>query len=379
MSGIYIHIPFCVKKCVYCDFYSETDLSVEGKFVEALIREIEIVTSGDKKTVDTVYLGGGTPSAVKAESIQRILGSVRRCFDVSDAAEITIEVNPGTMSVEKLADYRKAGINRLNVGVQSFNDRHLKFLGRIHNAKEARFFIKEARKAGFKNIGIDLIYCIPGQTESLWVEDLKAAVSLTPEHLSCYNLTYETGTPLYQLYRNGAVTPSGDTISAALFEKTISYLESNGFLHYEISNFASSPETRSQHNMKYWNVISYNGFGPSAHSFNVNTGRRSWNSSNLSTYMANINSGNLSVNEEELLSEEQKIIEAIFLGLRKTDGIDIKWFNKTFHADFSNLFRSVLSDLTSSDHIIMSNNICRLSKKGLLLADNIASRFIQAI
>ena len=379
MSGIYIHIPFCVRKCVYCDFYSETDLSVEDEFVDALVREIELVSSGTKKNVDTVYFGGGTPSAIRSESVQRVLDCVRGCYEVNDAAEITIEVNPGTMSVEKLADYRKAGINRLNVGVQSFNDRHLKFLGRIHSAEDARFFVKEARKAGFNNIGIDLIYCIPGQTESAWVEDLEAAVSLNPEHLSCYNLTYETGTPLYQLYRNGTVTPSDDTISAALFEKTISFLESKGFLHYEISNFASSPETRSRHNMKYWNVISYNGFGPSAHSFNANTGRRSWNSSNLSTYMANINSGTLSVDEEEQLSEEQKKIEAIFLGLRKTDGIDIEWFNKSFHADFSDLFRNVLPDLRSSDLIIMSNNICRLSKKGLLLADNIASRLIQEI
>ncbi len=379
MSGIYIHIPFCVRKCVYCDFYSETNISVEDDFTESLIKEIGLTSSGDKQKIDTVYFGGGTPSAISAGNIKRILDGVTGYYDVQKNAEITIEVNPGTMSINKLEEYKKTGINRLNIGVQSFNDENLKFLGRIHSAEEAHLFIEQAKKTGFDNIGIDLIYGIPGQSVDTWLEDLKTAVKIKPKHLSCYSLTYEEGTPLYRLYEDGSITPADETLSAALFDKTISFLESNGFIHYEISNFATSLKTRSRHNMKYWDFVSYSGFGPSAHSFDAGNGKRSWNISNVYQYMEHLKENCLPVEEEEYLSKEQKMTEAVFLGLRKTDGIDFKTFQRAFNINFKDMFKGLIENLTSSELIIITDHSCRLSKKGLLLADNIALQFVSII
>lgn len=383
MNGIYIHIPFCIKKCIYCNFYSETDLSLEDDFVNALIREIQLSGSfgseDDIINVDTIYLGGGTPSTIKASNISRIINEIYKNYKVSSDTEITIEVNPGTISLKKLADYKKAGINRINAGVQSFNDKNLKFLNRIHSADDARFFIETARKEGFNNIGIDLIHCLPGQSEEMWIKDLKTATSYSLEHLSCYMLTYEHGTPLYTKYKKGEITPANENLSAELFETTINFLSSNGFLHYEISNFASSAKTMSRHNQKYWNFVSYKGFGPSAHSYDAKAGKRYWNTADIFNYIKLLNKNTLPVEDKEYLTNNQQIIEGIFLGLRQSSGIDINKFNKMFSVNFNLLFKNIITKLSDSNMIIIENCHCRLTPKGIMLADKITTLFINVI
>ncbi len=383
INGIYIHIPFCVKKCIYCDFYSVTDLSLEEVFVNSLIKEIQLTgtckTAENKTKVDTIYFGGGTPSTISVKNICRIIDEVCKTFSVDNNSEITIEVNPGTITIDKLSDYKKTGINRINAGVQSFNDVNLKFLNRIHSAGDAVFFIELARKSGFDNIGIDLIYCLPGQSEEMWIKDLETAVKYNLEHLSCYILTYENGTPLYTIYKKGEIIPSGETISANLFETTMNYLTSKGFHHYEISNFASSVKTRSRHNYKYWDFVSYNGFGPSAHSFDAKNNKRFWNISNLNRYITSLNNNILPVEEHESLSNEQQIMESVFLGLRKISGINIDIFNTQHKTDFNQRFRAKIRKLTSSGIITIVENHCRLTKKGILLADKVASLFVNEI
>lgn len=383
MNGIYIHIPFCVKKCIYCDFYSVTDLALEDLFVTSLIKEIQLTgssRSGTEKTkADTIYFGGGTPSTLSTKNIARIIDEIGKQFDIETHSEITIEVNPGTISAEKLSDYKKAGINRINAGVQSFNDDNLTFLNRIHSAGDAVFFIEAARKSGFENIGIDLIYCLPGQTETMWKTDLQTAVQFSPEHLSCYILTYEDGTPLYARYQKGEIIPSDDAVSAALFETTINYLESNGFQHYEISNFSSSETTRSRHNLKYWNFSPYSGFGPSAHSYNPKTSQRFWNVADINRYIDTLKKGRLPVEGDEYLSIEQQMTEAVFLGLRKISGISINDFNTRYTADFNHLFKAVINTLTGTGIIDSSAGHCRLTRKGILLADKVSSLFINEI
>lgn len=384
MSGIYIHIPFCVKKCIYCDFYSTTDLALEDTFVSSLIKEIRMAvqqqSDGAKTKIDTIYFGGGTPSTISSTNIDKIIQVIFDCYNVDSNSEVTIEVNPGTISAGKLADYKQIGINRINAGVQSFNEASLNFLNRIHTADDAVKFIESARSTGFDNVGIDLIYCLPGQSKKLWLEDLKTAIRYKPEHLSCYILTYEKGTPLYTLYNNKKVTPVGENLSSVLFETTIKFLSSNRYHHYEISNFSSSITTRSRHNYKYWDFLSYRGFGPSAHSFEAENDKRFWNVSNLDEYLKCLQGNRLPIKEKEILSPEQKIIEALFLGFRKTAGININLFNTRFNVDFKKLFKTRIKELTASKTItVTENNHCQLTRKGILLADRIASLFVNEL
>ena len=229
LAGIYIHIPFCIKKCPYCDFYSITDQSLKQPFIEALIREMQMVSS-HPLVCDTLYLGGETPSVLKAKNIERIIENAYRLFNFLHDTEITIEVNPGTVTTEKLKGYQSVGINRINIGVQSFNDEFLDFLGRIHSSNDADLTIRGARKAGFDNIGIDLIYGISGQTKKTWLSDLRKAVGFEPEHLSCYMLTYEKGTPLDRDRRQGRFKPLAGSLLGELFETTMEYLTAHGYV-----------------------------------------------------------------------------------------------------------------------------------------------------
>ncbi|MCG2755382.1 MAG: radical SAM family heme chaperone HemW, partial [Desulfobacteraceae bacterium] len=269
-----MHIPFCINKCPYCDFYSITDQSLQQLFIEALIQEMQMA-SIPSLVCDTLYFGGGTPSVLRPENIGRIIESAYGLFNISTDSEVTIEVNPGTVTSEQLTEYRNIGINRINIGAQSFNDEILNFLGRIHSSNDADLTIRGARKAGFDNIGIDLIYGIPGQTKEMWLSDLRRAIEFEPEHLSCYMLTYEKGTPLDIDREQGKVKPVADSLLAELFETTMEYLTAHGYVHYEISNFAKNASRISRHNMKYWSFSPYLGFGPSAHSFTGH--QRYWN------------------------------------------------------------------------------------------------------
>ena len=374
-GGIYIHVPFCVKKCDYCDFYSCTDLAKIPAYIESLVDEMEITDFSSP--ADTLYFGGGTPSILAPEQIQRLIDAAVNRFQLSPDAEITIEANPGTVTAEKLAGFRQAGVNRINIGVQSFSDFSLGFLSRIHTANDAIASFGAARSVGYDNIGLDLIYGLPGQSEKMWQADLETAINLKPEHLSCYMLTYETGTRMEQNLRNGRFRQLPDKDVGMLYDFMVRYLEDNGFFQYEVSSFSMSGQTRSKHNQKYWTHVPYIGLGPSAHSL---TGKkRSWNFRLLDVYLKKTGQGKLPIEDSEELTLRQLMMETLYLRLRCIDGISILEFEKRFNIDFNRFFGSIVSAYESDGYLEVINNQCRLTRKGMLLADSIASRFIDVL
>jgi oxygen-independent coproporphyrinogen-3 oxidase len=374
-AGLYIHIPFCVRKCPYCDFYSITDLALKSRFLKALSAEMQLVAA-EGLAFDTLYIGGGTPSIYQSDEIGQIFTSVFQNFDFLPNPETTIEVNPGTLTFEQLRGYRESSINRINIGVQSFRQKNLDFLGRIHTAKEAHKALEDAHRAGFEKIGIDLIYGLPGQSKNQWLQDMAAAIAYSPRHLSCYMLAYEKGTPLQKSLQKGRFQPLAEDRVRALFDTTIEFLDDHGYFQYEISNFArSNGETNvSRHNLKYWTLVPYIGLGPSAHSFIAP--QRYWNVSSVDQYIKAVTSGRLPVAKKEMLSREQQIIEAIYLGLRMTRGIDLAGFKKKFRIDFIAAFKELTSDLKKMNYMTVGKNHCGLSRQGRAFLDSIASMFV---
>ena len=376
-AGLYIHIPFCVRKCPYCDFYSTTDLSLKPRFLKALVAEMEMVSAAGL-CFDALYIGGGTPSVFESDHISQIVSAVYQNFDFLPDSEITIEVNPGTASVEQFKGYRKAGANRINIGVQSFNQENLDFLGRIHTADEARSAINGARRAGFNNIGLDFIYGLPDQSKSDWLLDLEQAIEHHPAHLSCYMLTYEKGTPLNEDLRAGRVQSLADEHLRALFETTIDFLEAHGYFQYEISNFARLAKDGqplvSRHNLKYWTQLPYVGLGPSAHSFNRS--QRYWNVSNIDLYFEAVESGRQPIAEKEVLTTEQEMIEAIYLGLRTTQGIDSVRFRKKFGIDLLESFQDVIADLEKRHYLKLGTTYIAITRQGRAFVDSVVSMFV---
>ncbi len=383
LAGLYVHIPFCIRKCPYCDFYSTTDVSLIEAFIDALIHEMQL-TRNDDLRFDTLYIGGGTPSILAAKSIRRIIEIARDTWNILDPAEITLEANPGTLTPEKLYGYRSAGVNRIHIGVQSFDPDNLRFLGRVHSSKDALLAIQWADEAGFDNKGLDLIYGIPGQSKKSWLMDLQQAVAFNPQHLSCYMLTFEPGTPLDKDRQNGRFTPQANGSVRDLFNTTRTFLGGHGYVQYEISSFARGDagpsrdrdfeRNRSQHNLKYWSFAPYIGLGPAAHSFIVP--HRSWNHASVEKYVEDLAAGRLPIAGKEALSKEQLIMEAILLGLRKMDGIRIDDFDKTFNLNFREMFKKVITELGERGLIKLSKSHCALTPKGMLLLDSITSAFV---
>ncbi len=374
--GIYIHIPFCVRKCPYCDFYSTSDISFKPLFLESLIKEIGIKSSL-RLPADTVYLGGGTPSILAASDIRKILDAVTACFSLTTDVQITMEVNPGTVNGDYLAEIRSHGVNRLSIGVQSFHDDKLRFLGRIHTALESENAIEEARRAGFDDLGLDLMYGLIGETESTWLEDMDKALAFSPEHLSCYMLTYEPGTPMYHRLKTGDIESLDDDNCASMFLTTASYMSSRGYCHYEISNFASSNQHRSRHNMKYWQMVPYMGFGPSAHSFDLKT--RYWNHRDVAKYIDDLEHGKLPRAGQEFLTKEQKLTEMILVGLRTSEGIDINEFEKISCSNFKNQFKDVIKRLEKQNWCKWTPDHFSLTIPGMVYLDTAVEWFADNI
>ncbi len=379
-AGAYIHIPFCIQKCLYCDFYSVTDLSITDVFLEALASEILSKKSFLK--FDSLYIGGGTPSVLSPDQISRITDIMYNQFDFCDSSETTLEINPGTVTLEKLYGYRTAGINRINIGVQSFDDINLKWLGRIHSSFDAQEAILWSKKAGFPKIGIDLIYGLPGQSMDMWLEDLQQTISFAPEHISCYMLTYEKGTPLERLYHEKKSLKPDDGVICEMFLSTISELSNSGYSLYEISNFSKKSYdsiiiNRSRHNQKYWTDAPYLGFGPGAHSYMSPV--RYWNHRDISGYINDLNKGKIPVAEKETLSLEQELVEMIFLGLRTSDGISIRKFEEKSDKSFIKLFGDILETHEFKEMMEFSHGRLVLTPKGMILHDSIAGLFIERI
>jgi oxygen-independent coproporphyrinogen-3 oxidase len=377
-AGLYVHIPFCLRKCRYCDFYSISDLSQTSGFLSALTREMQM-NSGTPLVFDTLYIGGGTPSVLEPEVIGQIIETASRYFSIASDAEITLEVNPGTVTLDNLSEYRKFGVNRLNIGVQSFDDKNLRFLGRLHSGSDARLCVEWARRAGFDNIGLDLIFGLPGQDKTNWLSDLTQVDNLEPEHLSCYMLTCEPGTPLDRDVKTGRIRLAAEGVVLDLFNTTIHFLTARGFLHYEVSNFARmagpnhEPRT-SRHNLKYWSFAPYIGLGPSAHSFIEP--ERYWNHRSVAKYVRKIEAGKSAMAEKERLTKEQMMIEAIYLGFRTTRGIDLDKFQAKSGINFTQTFGQTIAELENRGMIEMNKGHCALTRKGLLFIDSIASMFI---
>lgn len=323
MTGLYIHVPFCVSRCRYCDFYREvsTERGAPGQFVQNL--ELELGRLPEGFSPDTVFLGGGTPTALSASELAELLDSIQRHINLSNVVEFSSEANPGTLTSEKLEVMKAGGINRVSLGVQSFNDKALRLLGRSHSAEQAVAGYEMVRVAGFNNINIDLIQSIPGMTPVEVLADAERLVELDPEHISFYNLIFEPETPLAQDLAEGRVIPSGDDEEADNYFAVKAFLESAGYGHYEISNF-SKDGRRCRHNELYWQGAEYFGCGPSAHSHW--RGKRFGNVANLSTWADRILQGVRPFGEVEELSVEEKAHETLVMGLRMVDGIDLVAF-----------------------------------------------------
>jgi oxygen-independent coproporphyrinogen-3 oxidase len=322
-AGLYIHVPFCLRKCEYCAFYSVAgaDSASAMRFADALLTEIRMALHTGTR-LSTFFAGGGTPVLMEPTFWRDLLGVVRKSAEISSEAEMTIEANPAAVSADDLRELRVIGFNRMSIGVQSFCDSLLQFLGRVHKAGQAEQTLLDARRAGFENLGIDLIYGIPGQSPDLWLSDLRSAADIGAQHISCYALTAEDGTPYARAIRRGESPAPDEQLAADLYFLADEFLRGAGYEHYEVSNFALGKRWRSRHNMAYWTGRPYIGFGPSAHSFDGNRGRR-WNVANLRSYIARLESGNLPVEDSEELTEKQVVLERLMLGLRTSDGIDL--------------------------------------------------------
>lgn len=342
--------------------------------MQALVKEISLIHSRQSLQFDSVYIGGGTPSALKVNWVRQIIETVHRFFKISADPEITVEVNPGTITFEDFLNYRRGGINRVNIGVQSFQEENLKFLARIHSAQDAVATIHQAREAGFKNIGLDLIYGIPGQTKGSWRQDLEKAMTFNPEHLSCYMLSYEPGTPMDKSRQNGYFKPMSDKQIGHLFQMMLDLLLVRGYVQYEISNFARSKSLRSRHNQKYWSFAPYIGLGPSAHSFVEPM--RYWNQSSLLRYLKDLSEGRLPVLDQEVLSKDQMMIEALYLGFRKTEGLNTHGFDRKFGTSFYGIFEKTIDDFQQKGLLEFTPDRCILTRKGMLFLDSIVLSFI---
>jgi len=376
-TGIYIHIPFCIKKCPYCSFTSFTPEKIpEEEYISTILKEIKTrYSEAESRDAGTVYFGGGTPSLISPAGISAILSAIAGKFRLTNP-EITIEANPGTVDLDKLRGYRNAGVNRISIGVQSFNDRLVLNLGRSHSSKEALNAFESARTAGFDNIGIDLIHSISGESLQDWENDLKKAVLLHPEHISAYNLTIEEGTPFHHSQEKGLLYLPQEEEQTEMLLTTIEILCSAGYEHYEVSNYAM-PGFRSQHNQIYWNGGDYLGIGVSAHSYiRKGWGIRRANSSNLTEYLNLINNKGTAVVDEEILSKEKAMGEAVFLGLRMMEGIVLNDFESRFGTGIETAFTNAVEELRTEGFLIYDKDNLKLTRKGLLFYNDVAIRFV---
>ena len=380
MASIYIHIPFCEHKCIYCDFYSiaptesgEVYTSKVDGFLTALETEIQLRAQDARfhESIETIFFGGGTPSLLRSSEIEKILNLLASQFSIQPNAEITVETNPGTVDKQKLKEFHSTGINRISMGIQSFFDDDLRFLTRIHTAAEAKQCVLDAFAAGFTNVSFDLIFSLPCQSLMRWKSNLERAIQLQPTHISCYSLIIEPETPLFNMVQSKQVTPLDADGDADLYEVTIEFLTSHGYEQYEVSNFARQ-KFKCRHNINYWNHSNYLSFGPSAHSYWTND--RWWNISNIASYIEQLNMVTLPLAGGEHLSEAKLMEEAIFLGLR-SEGIDFEQFHRRFGRDLSQENSSLISDLIQQERARVDNGRLRLTAKGYLVCDEICQSF----
>lgn len=376
IAAIYIHVPFCVKKCRYCDFYSCTDVERIPAFLSCLGNEIRL-RSDFSRQIDTIYFGGGTPSILNPVDLAAILDTVRLHYNVRANAEITVEMNPGTLEHGYFKELVQAGVNRISIGVQSFNDKKLKFLGRIHSAKEAGLTIETAVREGFENISMDMMFGLPFETRSVWRHDLETALSMPVVHMSCYMLTIEDNTPLSRSAKQKRFIPLKDRTRFSLFKDTVHMLDKAGYKQYEISSYAKNRSARSRHNTAYWNMSPYLGFGPAAHSYN--TQERSWNHSDIDAYIRDLSLNRPATAQVEQLTEGQKMLEMIMLSLRTAQGVDIVQFESRFKVPFKDRFAKIIAHVEKGGFGGIERRRLALNLEGRIRLDSIVEAFARKI
>ena len=372
-AGLYLHIPFCSAVCPYCDFAVLVGgPSRRRRFVETLLDEIGLHAI-PFAPIDTIYLGGGTPSLLEPEDLERILDAVRRTFRPLPGTRVYLEANPEDVEPASLAAWRRLGVGFLSLGVQSFDDHELRFLGRRHDARASRRAVELALAAGFDTVAIDLIYSLPDQGADAWRRNLELATSLAPDHLSCYELEIHHRTPFGKRHRRGELAELPDARQAELFELTHRFLADAGYPGYEVSNFARSAEHQSRHNRKYWHHVPYLGLGPSAHSFDGR--RRWWNQRLLPPWQRAVRAGERPVAGGESLAPADLALETVMLGLRTTAGIDLRRFEETFGFDLAEHNRAHVQRAVAEGLLGHDDRRLRPTLDGLLRADGLAAGF----
>ncbi|CZR97987.1 radical SAM family heme chaperone HemW [Clostridioides sp. GD02404] len=391
MLGLYIHIPFCVKKCKYCDFNSyKMDIDAKKRYIEDLKIEMELYSNKlykDNKykkkedyhlnsddTITSIFVGGGTPSILTSDEIREIFTSVRAMFNIDKNAEITIECNPGTLTLEKLKTMKDIGINRLSIGLQAVQEQHLNFIGRIHTYEEFEKNYKDALSVGFKNINIDLMYSLPNQTLCDWKETLQKVSDLNPTHISAYSLILEEGTELYNMYENNKFELIDENMDIEMYEYTINYLKSKGYNQYEISNY-SKDGYNCEHNILYWECEHYIGLGAGASGY-INKNRYN-NLESLDDYHLSLTKREKPIQENEILSEKDMIEEKIFMGLRMNKGIEFEDFKKNFGLDFREKYNKQIEMLLDRKLINQSFEGIQLTQKGREISNSIFIEFME--
>ncbi|MEX2805452.1 radical SAM family heme chaperone HemW [Streptococcus sp. H31] len=369
-TSAYIHIPFCTQICYYCDF-SKVFIKNQpvDAYLQALIREYE---SYDIRELQTLYIGGGTPTAISAEQLDWLLTNLVRYLDLGRLDEFTIEANPGDLSPEKIEVLKHSAVNRISLGVQTFNNRQLKQIGRGHNEAQIYDSIDSLKAAGFDNISIDLIYALPGQTLADVEENVAKALALDVPHLSLYSLILEHHTVFMNKMRRGKLNLPGEDLEAEMFDYIISEMEANGFEHYEISNF-TKPGFESRHNLMYWANVEYYGCGAGASGYL--DGIRYRNRGPIQHYLKGVAAGNPRL-EEEVLTKKEMMEEELFLGLRKKTGVSIKTFEEKFAEPFDRYYGKIVEELIAAGLLVLDKGTVRMTKKGLFLGDTVAEKFI---
>lgn len=372
--GLYIHIPFCKRKCLYCDFPSYSNMEKHiSPYIEALKREIKLIAlKHPGMHLTSIFIGGGTPTYISYQYMQDILQTVQACFDIQKEAEVSIEANPGTFDFFRLQKYREMGINRLSIGLQAWQDRLLKKLGRIHTQKEFLKGFQAAKEAGFQNINIDLMLGLPDQSLEDWKETLRQVSSLNPTHLSCYSLIVEEGTPFYTIQEQGKLKLDED-LEREMYYYTQKYLKKQGYDHYEISNFAKQG-FECRHNLLYWNVKPYIGVGVAAHSF-INDVRYA-NISLLPKYIEELSHNRLPIVREHTVTKQELIQEFMFLGLRKIEGVSKQNFHQKFGKSIEKVYRDVLQELQDKKLLQIKGDNIFLTSKGLDFANRVFQAFL---
>lgn len=369
MAGIYIHIPFCKSRCIYCGFYSTTLLDLRKKYINAVCREMKLRKNYIREPFSTIYLGGGTPSLLDEAELTQLFLYIYNVYDVDRNAEITMECNPDDITPEFTNMLNRLPINRVSMGAQTFADSRLRLLHRRHNSDEVKHAVKLLREAGIKNISIDLMFGFPDESLSQWKEDISAALALNVEHISAYSLMYEEDTPLWKMLDTGKVKEIDEELSLTMFKELVCQLTDAGYEHYEISNFAR-PGYRSRHNSSYWHQVPYIGLGAAAHSFDLNS--RQWNVADLKLYIEEINNGIIPMEREEL-DNDTTFNDIITTALRTSDGINLNALETRLGKRYRNTLISAAGKHIEQGLLEIRHDRLRLTSEGIFISDMVMS------